>query len=331
MAVLATLLLGILAAYYIPIFNYGFFSVISVVTPYLTILFGLCCVAVWFWKPKFGIIGLLFFLVIYFALGRWYELSLTDNKNIINTSSGSTYHLMTFNAHGFNKHLHYPKDTQVKLIEFLNQNVVDILCIQEYSRERYKYLKGYSYISQTPFNKNYSVQAILTKHKIVREGSLNVADSFNNIIFADILLGTDTVRVYNFHLQSFNLNPSDMVQNAEAGEYYFERIKKGMSQQEQQVDLLHQHLAQNPIDKVILAGDLNNTQFSRVYKKLSKGYQDSFKAMGQGFGKTFEIENLPLRIDYLFFNSHFEILSHQNYKMKLSDHYPVQSSFKIRP
>ena len=95
-------------------------------------------------------------------------------------------------------------DDIVKLIK--DQNI-DIVCLQEFHNKKegafsypYKYFK---YNSTT----NRVGQAILSKYPIINNGSLNFSRYGNNAIFADIVKGKDTIRVYNLHLQSFHINP----------------------------------------------------------------------------------------------------------------------------
>jgi len=37
-----------------------------------------------------------------------------------------------------------------------------------------------------------------------------------------------------------------------------------------------------------------------------------------------------MRIDYIMADDSFEILEHQNYDVKLSDHYPIKGILKIK-
>jgi len=37
-----------------------------------------------------------------------------------------------------------------------------------------------------------------------------------------------------------------------------------------------------------------------------------------------------MRIDFIMADDYFEILEHQNYDVKLSDHYPIKATLKIK-
>ncbi|NNC35105.1 MAG: endonuclease, partial [Croceitalea sp.] len=84
-------------------------------------------------------------------------------------------------------------------------------------------------------------------------------------------------------------------------------------------------------NKILISGDFNNTQFSNVYRLVKNGYHDSFLEAGSGFGKTYDLKGLPVRIDYILTDDSFEVIKHTNFKERLSDHYPVMATLKIKP
>ena len=62
---------------------------------------------------------------------------------------------------------------------------------------------------------------------------------------------------------------------------------------------------------------------------MKNDLQDSFLEAGNGFGKTYEFKNFPLRIDYIFADKDMKIINHKNYKEKFSDHYPVSATIEL--
>ncbi|MEM1259423.1 MAG: endonuclease/exonuclease/phosphatase family protein, partial [Bacteroidota bacterium] len=102
-----------------------------------------------------------------------------------------------------------------------------------------------------------------------------------------------------------------------------------LKRQEEQVLTILEHIIVSPYP-VLLAGDLNNTQFSKVYRVMRSDLQDSFLEAGSGFGKTFKIFDLPMRIDYIFADRHFEVTEHTNYNVELSDHEPVMARLRLK-
>jgi endonuclease/exonuclease/phosphatase (EEP) superfamily protein YafD len=51
--------------------------------------------------------------------------------------------------------------------------------------------------------------------------------------------------------------------------------------------------------------------------------KDSFLEAGSGFGKTFEIKNFPMRIDFIFVDEILNVNEHKNYSINYSDHLPI--------
>jgi endonuclease/exonuclease/phosphatase (EEP) superfamily protein YafD len=56
---------------------------------------------------------------------------------------------------------------------------------------------------------------------------------------------------------------------------------------------------------------------------------DSFLEKGSGFGRTYNLKFLPLRIDAILASPSVEVEAHRNFDIRLSDHYPIMASFLI--
>ena len=154
-------------------------------------------------------------------------------------------------------------------------------------------------------------------------------ESANSALFADILIGKDTLRVYNVHLQSYQI-PSREFLYANNGREFLKRLNRVALKHRQQAQLVRDHAENSPYP-VILCGDLNATPFSRPYRILSKGMQDSFKKKGRQWGATYYLNQmLPYRIDVVLAYPGIEVLEHQNFDIGASDHLPVQVSLKLQ-
>ncbi len=303
--------------------GFSFFSVFSLFVP-LLFLFNVLFLLYWLWKKSRKLIVSLGCLLIgYLFFGSFYEMFNEKKEALENDLT-----IMTFNAWGFNKN-EWIKEPNIgdKIIDFVKEEDADILCIQEHSRIRYKQLNQYPYRSETPYSTRRSVQAIFSKYPIVSKGSLELPNTVNNIIYADILVKEDTIRVYNIHLQSFNIVPSKESFSEEESEKNYKRLLKTFGKQWEQAKVFdsHRKSCQYPY---IVCGDMNNTQFSNVYRKLRGDLQDTFLEQGHGFGKTYSLFGLPLRIDYVMPDESFEVIDHKNYDIKLSDHYPVKATLR---
>ena len=103
--------------------------------------------------------------------------------------------------------------------------------------------------------------AIFSKFLIINSGSLDLKNTSNNIIFADILKGNDTIRVYNIHLQSLKLKTDKENFGKENSEKLVTTLEEGFKKQVSQTKVLLDH-EKNWKGKKIIAGDFNNTSFS---------------------------------------------------------------------
>jgi len=321
---LAVLSLGILASYFWGGANVGFFGVLQLMT--LPILIGHTLFFLyWVFKsPKFALLSLAVLGISYFSFGDFLKIG---QDALVKDGS---FKVMSYNVMGFNRYDHIKiPNAGDSISAFIKRINPDILCLQEHSRIRYRQLEQYPYRSETPYNTKRTVQAIFSKYPIVGKGSLDLPQSANNIIFADITIGSDTIRVYNVHLESFKIVPRDTDISSKESERVYQRIKTTIALQRQQTQLLRKHIAKSPY-KVLVCGDFNNTQFSRVFRLISEEMEDSFQTRGSGMGVTYNIWGLPLRIDYILADENYEFLAHFNYENKYSDHEPIMAKMVLK-
>jgi len=304
-------------------------SFLSVLSLFVPLLFALNLLFLVYWvikkKRKF-LWSLLALFIGYVVFGPFYGIG-----NESGETKPSDLRIMTYNARGFDKY-GWSKDpnTGDRIIGFIKKESPDIICIQEHDSRRYKQLNQYAYGRDIRYSTaGRSVQTILSKYPIVSHGSLDLPDTANNIVYADILYQEDTIRVYNVHLQSFRIIPSARTfSDGEESEKNYRRLISTFDKQLEQAKMLDSHFEKSPYTNIV-CGDFNNTQFSNVYKIVKGDLNDTFLEKGVGFGRTYNLWKIPLRIDYILTDSAFEIISHTNFNEKLSDHYPVMATLRI--
>ncbi|MBO0329387.1 endonuclease/exonuclease/phosphatase family protein [[Muricauda] lutisoli] len=313
---------------FIPFQFVSSFAILSLFVPFF-FAFNILFLIYWILKFKRQfILSLVAIFIGYLIFGSFYGIGGNDFTNRTESPSLS---IMTYNAWGFNKN-GWMKEPGVgdSIVQFIKKQDPDILCIQEHTRIRHRQLKQYPYRSETPYVPQRTIQAIFSKYPIVGNGSLNLPNTRNNIIYADIAHENDTIRVYNIHLQSFRIVPSkDDFSDGEKSEKIYRRMVNTFSKQLEQAEIFRVHLENSPY-KNIVCGDFNNTQFSNVYKIVKGDFQDTFLEEGTGFGRTYNLWKIPLRIDYIMADQNFEVLSHQNFDIRLSDHYPVMARLRLK-
>ncbi|MDD7914217.1 endonuclease/exonuclease/phosphatase family protein [Polaribacter ponticola] len=245
---------------------------------------------------------------------------LTENKSSLNDD----LKVMSYNVRMFNhwKWLEV-KDVSNKIKNFVSEKSPDVLLFQEfYTLEKQQFSFPYKYI-KTKNEKAKLGLAIFSKFPIINKGSLNLKNTSNNIIFADILKNKDTIRVYNLHLQSLQLSTDKENFGQENSEKLIARLKQGFTKQAEQIEVFLDHEAKWK-GKKIIAGDFNNTAYSWTYNQISKNKKDAFIESGKGFGKTFNYW-FPMRIDFILTDENAIINKFTSYSKKLSDHFPIQA------
>jgi endonuclease/exonuclease/phosphatase family metal-dependent hydrolase len=264
-----------------------------------------------------------------------------------------TFKVISYNVRLFN---YYESKEGVysakRVIEFLKTQKADIICLQEFlilgnpAVEGEEIIKGlggryYSHIKLLKVSKNrYYGIATFSKYPIINRGEIVHNSSSSLSIYSDMMIGKDTVRVFNNHLQSFMLkrmNKSFMeeMSSSENKETMDEvkslsrSLKKGFIKRSQQAELVKTYLNKSPYP-VIVAGDFNDTPVSYAYRKIRKGLTDSFIESGYGAGFTYRGNYPPNRIDYILYDNNLTCRNFEIKKIRFSDHYPIAAYFRMK-
>lgn len=305
--------------------NFGLLSVLSLAVPVL-ILINVVFLLYWLLKAKKQLLlSLLILLFGYNHLLSLYKISSskadTGDKDILIM----TYNVRLFNLYNWIDQPNIEKDI-AKLI--VNQSP-DILCLQEYHPHKNINLSVYPYkYEELSGTKLKYGQAIFSKFPFVNKGSVKFPNTANNAIFADLVINSDTVRVYNIHLQSSKIDANVNNLDSKKSEQLLKSLKNTFKIQQYQTEKFLAHKSISPY-KVIIAGDFNNTAYSYVYKEISDNLKDAFIEAGNGFGRTFHFKYFPLRIDFILVDSSFKVHSFETIDKKLSDHYPILSDIEL--
>ncbi len=282
----------------------------------------------------------LVFLVVGLAFIKvTYSISSNNNKGKLK--------VLSYNVRVFNNYAHLRNENYVsskKMIAWSVEHDADIKCFQEY----------YNSDKSPVFNVNGQLRrggwkhyhrkivhtdrsgaefglAIYSKFPIVGQGEMvSEHGVFLNSIFADILLGEDTVRIYNTHLESMSIDLEDVVNTDRLANSYKDtgyRLKNGFISRAIQVKQLVKSIKECP-HKVILCGDLNEVPYSYVYFTLRRIMHNAFEKAGNGFGFTYNGRLFFLRIDNQFFSTSMKTHNftvHRN--VDYSDHFPLTASY----
>ncbi len=287
---------------------------------------------VWFFPEfRYGLINLLFIPLNFFNIVALYQFSVKP------ISSEHAIKVVSFNVNAFQYSYKHMKKN-VALFKIWD---ADILCLQEYAtsdkftKKNYtNYIKkkcGYKYHYYVNLIPDNFGMVIFSKFPIVGKGKVTstAVPVTNGIIYADIEAYGETLRVYNGHLQSYNLAHKDrkgeLLERTKKKSFLRILIKlvKTWRIQYAQTLRLHFHKKTFPEKYTLFCGDLNNPPGSYFYYKVRENWKDAFIEKGKGKGNTYKIYGKGFRIDYIFASKNLRILEFKEIKTKLSDHFPI--------
>jgi endonuclease/exonuclease/phosphatase family metal-dependent hydrolase len=313
--------------------------------PYL-LLVNIILVIIWVTLLKFeALISVVVIAIGFTHFSNYIKLTkLSGDKT-------NTFKVLSYNLHLFNyfDNSNSP-GSENKILEFLKKQKPDILCLQELyilgnPAQKESIIKTalggkyYSYMKTLGSGKNkfYGI-AIFSLFPIIRKGEVIHPGSSSLSIYTDLLIGKDTFRIFNNHLQSFRLKRMERSfleemaasidkETMEEVKSLSVSLKKGFVRRALQAQVVKNHIEMSPYP-VIVAGDFNDTPVSYSYRKIRKGLNDAFVNSGYGAGFTYKGNYPPNRIDYILYdntliNSYFDII-----RVKYSDHYPIVAYFR---
>jgi endonuclease/exonuclease/phosphatase family metal-dependent hydrolase len=305
--------------------RFAFLAVLSLAVPFL-ILSNLLFLLYWLMNVKKELLLSLFVLVIGFKhVGSLYKFS--SSKNIDDENNLT---IMNYNVRLFNLYNWIPgSKVQQEIVDFIKKESPDVISFQEYHPHEKVDLSFFKYkYEELAGNKIKYGQAIFSQYPIVNSGSIEFPNTANNAIYADIVKGSDTIRIYNVHLQSLRIDANKEAISQENSERLIKRASETFKMQQFQSELFLMHKKKSP-HKMVICGDFNNTAYSYVYKEIKGDLVDAFEAAGNGFGRTFDFNYFPVRIDFILVDKAFKINGFKTYNQKYSDHFPIRTKVSL--
>jgi endonuclease/exonuclease/phosphatase family metal-dependent hydrolase len=244
-------------------------------------------------------------------------------------------------------------ETRSKIFDMLKEESPDIICMQEFYNsdkgahrnldtlvkfQRAKY--SHSEYTVTLRGTDHWGMATFSSYPIVNRGHIDFNVQGNNsCIYTDIKIGSDTIRVYNMHLQSMHFSNSDYkfmeeflqtkdINELEGSRTILRRLKWAFRRRAGQADIIREHI-RNCRYRVIVCGDFNDTPASYAYHTLRKGLKDAFLESGNGFGRTYYGKFPSFRIDYILHSPSIPSWGFRTIITDLSDHYPISCKIGI--
>lgn len=261
-----------------------------------------------------------------------------------------SWNVRLFDLYSWGQH---PK-VRDRIFEVLRREDAGILCLQEFFhssnnrvfRTRDEIVKDMGYNEHLGWASNAVVEQFgvgtFTKHRIAGRGRVDFGRRTGNIcIWTDIVLGTDTIRVYNAHLASYHFGRDDyrLIEGLDqepksdelkqGGLRILKRLRQGAIRRADEVGRIVADMRSSP-HPVIFCGDLNDVPQSYAYHCLRESRCDAFVESGAGLGGTY-IGPLPkLRIDHILHDPVIASWAFQRLPEELSDHNALTVMIGVR-
>ena len=289
----------------------------------------------WVWalfrKSSMRLLLTLVLLPSLFFAGRFVRFSRPDSEK------EATLKVVSYNVGLF---AHGPKGAgRLELADSVSRYLrgldADVICLQEFFLPSghpldawiMRHFPGYKaeyYVRTGRSGKSGSLT--LSRRKIVNRGKLTFEHSTNQALWTDVLLASDTLRLYNCHFESYNISLSKLVKQRGAVEETEQKMRRSIGERPKQVSAVLENIEKAP-GKALVAGDFNDTPLSYTYFRLLRGRRDAFVRAGHGFGASYTSLWPLLRIDYQLYPKALEAVSYDIERVPYSDHYPVIATY----
>ncbi|HNN31743.1 MAG TPA: endonuclease/exonuclease/phosphatase family protein [Chitinophagaceae bacterium] len=315
---------------------------LTLIFPYTATILALLCIFWFISKPKFG-----WFILIVFLLGYKHYcaiFSFTSIKDFMLNKQTKDIRIISWNIQSFNgisKTKEAKKNSKNDILNCINKYKPNIVCLQEFNTSNlsadadnlstFKKYYPYYYFSEDYKRKKGSYISgciIFSTYPIIKTGKTKYPFA-ESLIYADIKINSDTIRVYTSHLQSYKFKKEDydeldnISQHNEASKTasknLFNKMKLAFKHRAEQATIVKDVTSADNKPSII-CGDFNDVPASYTYNTIKGNRQDAFLNNIFGIGKTFTSLAPTLRIDYILPDNYFKINQFDLVDENLSDH-----------
>ncbi|SFB85302.1 Metal-dependent hydrolase, endonuclease/exonuclease/phosphatase family [Flexibacter flexilis DSM 6793] len=256
--------------------------------------------------------------------------------------------VVSYNVHMFGRH-EQNKELTASLRKTVTTELIslqpDVICFQEYLEglDNTKITKlfreaGLKHSFFSPALEGWVRErggmVIFSRYPIIKTKAFRRQKlDMNQILYADIVTPTETIRVFNVHLQSNRVRAEYFEQDQDEQEakrsiyLVYKKLNKGFELRAKQVKQLEAEIAKSP-HPVIVCGDFNDLPYSYTYTRTQRTLQNAFEKAGNGLGFSFNGFLPFLRIDQQFASKNLKVTSFQTHRWPYSDHFPIQATYR---
>lgn len=240
----------------------------------------------------------------------------------------------------------FKKPAENEVLHYLLHQDADVICLQEvdvYKNARFLTLQEmkdvlsskyrYSYIDFSQYDNYRQFGTMVWSHyPLINKHSIHYATQGNLSNRCDIVVGDDTLRLINNHLESYCFTPDDLadvdsLHNYEGLRASLKRLeekrKRATPLRNAQARIIHEEVKQSPYP-VLVVGDFNAIPLSYAYWRIRYGLHDAWTQTSWGrYGATCVHRHVGVRIDYILCSDPLIPLACDIPQAPGSDHKPV--------
>ncbi len=334
--------------------SYWYLGLLTLALPYFIVALVIFFFFWLFVKPFWCIVSVIFIAIGWNAVIN--VIPMRVDSYFTMDKDSTSIRIMSWNVEQFNIQ-NYKKNPggKQKMLDLINEYDPDIACLQEVVAGSNPLAINYfpAIVKELDFNDNFFAYQlannfdryhhfgtiIFSKYPVIRKQfMINSPDDYNSTFqFIDVLIGKDTVRIFNVHLQSLKFSKEnreylDSIQvkkpSTTESKSVLAKIRTGAIKRGIQARFVKDAMDHSPYPK-ILCGDFNDVPVSYAYETIARGMQNAFVEKGSGLSRTFDGIAPTLRIDNIFVDSNFTVTQYRRIKRSLSDHFPIVADIKL--
>lgn len=290
--------------------------------------------------------NILMWVIAYPSVNLYHPFKGQSLEQVVEVDSTNTsLRILTLNAHAF-LYQKFSSDGWHPSLEFLSGSGADVICLQEavLSSDGSSYvslkalrkkLPEYKYVDATLSQEGQGSRLVLlSKFPIVSAQRLPIdSEQYGAMHYLLDVDKEQPLSLFHVHLESFRItggDTEDYVSLARGGEpkklseKVYTKLSPSFQRRALQVDALHQMIKKQSTPYVVVCGDFNDTPLSYAHGKLSSGMIDAFEHSGKGFGFSFSVRGIGVRIDHILHSPAIESYDCRVIPdLGISDHNPI--------
>lgn len=294
--------------------------------------------------PSIAILATLYFVPAFIQIHA-VDLPKVPQGRVLNVMSFNTHYMGAYDYNGGDSNFFF------NMLDTLDP---DIICLQEFANLGGNYEKPMFKKFFKQYEKFYRINAdalsssfptgygvcIFSKYPVVNKGFLELENQNSNLtVFADILVGSDTIRVVNTHLKSIVFDKEDyktveeiksVDENIETQQLrkIIAKLKYAFRFRARQAEKIREKLNLCPYP-VILCGDFNDSPTSYSYNIIRGKMKDAFMESAMGMSRTYIGKMPSFRIDYILHDPKWNSYNYKTNTINFSDHKMISCSIVI--